>query len=237
MTRLRRVASTTFKSIRTRNYRLWFIGQMISVSGTWMQSIALGMVGAPARSACRPGDRPGPQHRLAIPSDAAVRGVGRAHRRPLRQAPDPLRDAGLCRRARARSRGPDRDGGRPPLAGLPAGSAPRVRQPVRQPDPTIFRGRDGRTGRPAERGEPEQHRHERSPGHRPRYRRSSHRHGGPCGLFRGECGFLRSGDRRPGDDAQERAACNQAHRARQGPASRRFALRLEDAGICAMCCS
>jgi MFS family permease len=27
--------------MRTRNYRLWFTGQLISVSGTWMQSIAL----------------------------------------------------------------------------------------------------------------------------------------------------------------------------------------------------
>jgi MFS family permease len=41
MTRFRRVAGTTFKSLHTRNYRLWFTGQLISVSGTWMQSIAL----------------------------------------------------------------------------------------------------------------------------------------------------------------------------------------------------
>ncbi len=30
----------TFRSLRTRNYRLWFIGQLISQSGTWMQSVA-----------------------------------------------------------------------------------------------------------------------------------------------------------------------------------------------------
>ena len=40
VTRFRRVADTTFKSMRTRNYRLWFTGQIISVSGTWMQSVA-----------------------------------------------------------------------------------------------------------------------------------------------------------------------------------------------------
>jgi MFS family permease len=40
MTRLRRVAGTTFRSLRVRNYRLYFIGQIISVSGTWMQSVA-----------------------------------------------------------------------------------------------------------------------------------------------------------------------------------------------------
>ena len=29
-----------FRSLRTRNYRLWFFGQTISQSGTWMQSTA-----------------------------------------------------------------------------------------------------------------------------------------------------------------------------------------------------
>ena len=41
MTRLRREAGTTFRSLRVRNYRLYFIGQLISVSGTWTQSVAL----------------------------------------------------------------------------------------------------------------------------------------------------------------------------------------------------
>jgi MFS family permease len=29
-----------FRSLRTRNYRLWFVGQIVSQSGTWMQSVA-----------------------------------------------------------------------------------------------------------------------------------------------------------------------------------------------------
>lgn len=40
MTRLRRVARGTFKSLRVRNYRLYFSAQLVSVSGTWMQSVA-----------------------------------------------------------------------------------------------------------------------------------------------------------------------------------------------------
>ncbi len=32
--------STTFRSLRTRNYRLYFVAQIVSVSGTWMQSVA-----------------------------------------------------------------------------------------------------------------------------------------------------------------------------------------------------
>lgn len=42
MTRARRVASSTFRSLHNRNYRLFFFGQLISLIGTWMQSVALG---------------------------------------------------------------------------------------------------------------------------------------------------------------------------------------------------
>ena len=40
MTRVRRLGHDTFVSLRNRNYRLYFIGQTISVSGTWMQGLA-----------------------------------------------------------------------------------------------------------------------------------------------------------------------------------------------------
>lgn len=40
MSPIRRVAGDTFKSLKTRNYRLWFFGQTVSVSGTWMQTVA-----------------------------------------------------------------------------------------------------------------------------------------------------------------------------------------------------
>ena len=40
MTRLERATRDTFKSLRSRNYRLYFLGQVVSVSGTWMQGIA-----------------------------------------------------------------------------------------------------------------------------------------------------------------------------------------------------
>ncbi|MDQ6615970.1 MAG: MFS transporter [Actinomycetota bacterium] len=32
----------TFRSMRSRNYRLYFYGQLVSTSGTWMQTVALG---------------------------------------------------------------------------------------------------------------------------------------------------------------------------------------------------
>jgi MFS family permease len=37
-----RPISNTFRSLQVRNYRIYFIGQLISVCGTWMQVIALG---------------------------------------------------------------------------------------------------------------------------------------------------------------------------------------------------
>ena len=37
-----RIRTQTFRSLRIRNYRLFFTGQLISVCGTWMQSIAQG---------------------------------------------------------------------------------------------------------------------------------------------------------------------------------------------------
>jgi MFS family permease len=42
VTRVRRFTSATFRSMRIRNYRLFSYGQLISNSGTWMQSVALG---------------------------------------------------------------------------------------------------------------------------------------------------------------------------------------------------
>lgn len=40
MTRLRRATHQTFRSMEVRNFRLYFVGQIVSATGTWMQSIA-----------------------------------------------------------------------------------------------------------------------------------------------------------------------------------------------------
>jgi len=39
-TRLRGLGARTFRSLRIRNYRLFFVGQLVSVTGTWMQTVA-----------------------------------------------------------------------------------------------------------------------------------------------------------------------------------------------------
>jgi len=40
VTGLRAVGARTFRSLRIRNYRLFFFGQLVSVTGTWMQTVA-----------------------------------------------------------------------------------------------------------------------------------------------------------------------------------------------------
>jgi len=42
LTRVRGAAARTFRSLSIRNYRLYFFGQLVSMSGTWMQSVAQG---------------------------------------------------------------------------------------------------------------------------------------------------------------------------------------------------
>lgn len=42
MTRLRLATGRTFRSLRSRNYRLFLSGQLVSVVGTWMHTVALG---------------------------------------------------------------------------------------------------------------------------------------------------------------------------------------------------
>jgi MFS family permease len=42
MTRAKAFTKDTFRSMRNHNYRLYFYGQLVSTSGTWMQTVALG---------------------------------------------------------------------------------------------------------------------------------------------------------------------------------------------------
>ena len=42
MSAARRFSSRTFAALAVRNFRLYFVGQLVSVSGTWMQSVAQG---------------------------------------------------------------------------------------------------------------------------------------------------------------------------------------------------
>ncbi|HLJ08258.1 MAG TPA: MFS transporter, partial [Acidimicrobiia bacterium] len=40
MTKVKALSARTFSSLHNRNFRLYMIGQAISLSGTWMQTVA-----------------------------------------------------------------------------------------------------------------------------------------------------------------------------------------------------
>jgi MFS family permease len=44
MTRMRAFGADTFRSLRSRNFRLFFVGQIISQTDTWMQMVAIGLL-------------------------------------------------------------------------------------------------------------------------------------------------------------------------------------------------
>ena len=44
MSPITRAARQTFQALQVRNYRLYFVGQVISASGTWMHAVALGLL-------------------------------------------------------------------------------------------------------------------------------------------------------------------------------------------------
>ena len=44
MSPITKAARQTFMALRVRNYRLFFVGQVISASGTWMHAVALGLL-------------------------------------------------------------------------------------------------------------------------------------------------------------------------------------------------
>ena len=41
MTRFRNATGETFRSLHSRNFRLFFVGQLVSQAGTWMEMIAV----------------------------------------------------------------------------------------------------------------------------------------------------------------------------------------------------
>ena len=87
----------TFASLSVPNYRRYFSGQVVSITGNWMQNVAemwlvVQLTGNGVASAHR---------RPAVPADPAVRRLGRPARRPHLQAPAADDHADADRAARA----------------------------------------------------------------------------------------------------------------------------------------
>ena len=218
-----RVFLATFSSLRTRNYRLFFFGQMVSLCGTWMQTIALGwlVLQLSHNSAFAVGlvialqfvptllfgvwggviaDRwdkrlvlIGAEHHGDHRHRACLAHAHRRHR-----TVDDLRD----RRGQ------------------------RVRPDARQSGPALVRVGDGRASRPAQRHRAQQRHFPGRPHPRARARRCAHRHGGHRLLLPPERGVVRGGDRGTAGDAPRRARALGTGDAGEGPGARRPALRV-----------
>ena len=73
----------TFSSLRVPNYRRYFAGQVVSISGNWMQIVAeMWLIVQLTGSGAAVGITAG----LQFLPDAAVRRLGRRAGRPVRQA-------------------------------------------------------------------------------------------------------------------------------------------------------
>ena len=81
--RLSAALRRSFSSLEIPNYRRYFAGQIVSVSGNWMQMVAemwliLALTGS--------GVAVGRDRRASVPADAPVRRLGRRARRPVAEA-------------------------------------------------------------------------------------------------------------------------------------------------------
>ena len=113
----------TFSSLKVRNYRLYFIGQTISLCGTWMQ---VDGAGAARPAAHRLRHRARARDRAAVRAHPAPRPVRRSARRPLLETPDPADHAVDRRGARARPGRARRHRGRAAVDGLRARARARA---------------------------------------------------------------------------------------------------------------
>ncbi len=201
MSRLADEVRKTFSSMHvSRNFRLFFVGQLISVSGTWVNATALAVLVLKLTDS---GIALGPHGRPALPPGAAVRRPRREPGGSLRQAPDPVVGE---RRLRGPRRDPVRAGGdgcRRDLDGV------RDRAPVgvdpgdRAPDASVLLRRAGRGPAHHERDQPEQRRVHRHAGARRRDRRDDDPPVRPLVAVPARRGLLRRRDRgSPGDADQ-----------------------------------
>ena len=77
----RRLVTPMFRALSVRNYRLYFTGQVLSNTGTWMQRVAQDWLVLDALRRFR--RRPRHHHRPAVPAVPVLLAVGRHARRPV----------------------------------------------------------------------------------------------------------------------------------------------------------
>ena len=163
MTRIRGAGRQTFRSLQTRNFRIYFVGQIISGSGSWMQQVAqIWLVLKLTDSGIALGVTTALQF-LPVLLGGAWAGVlaDRMDKRKLLIA--------IIRSHRARDHAGPADGlrRRRALDGLRPGHGARLRDRARQSGPPLLRHRAGAGGARGQRGQPQQLDLHRVPHRRP----------------------------------------------------------------------
>ena len=200
----------TFASLkRHRNYRLFFTGQVISVSGTWMQNVALAWLVVELTHSplavgilafCR-----------FIPFTVFGLVAGR-RRRPDRQPQARDRNADRLDDLLGALRGVRAQRPRDALGRLRARDPLQHRARLRRARPARAHLPDGRTRRAAERGRAQREPLQRLAGRRPRRRRRPDRRLRRRRLLRDQRRHLPRRARRAADDAEGRAGAAPAKR-------------------------
>ncbi len=228
---VRRSFSSSFASLRIRNYRLYFGGQVVSLAGNWMQIVAeLWLILSLTDSGFAVGIATALQF-TGILLLGALGGslADRFDKRKLLMVTQtgmavPALLLFVARRRRLRSG----------LDGLRRDRAPRPRARGRQPGPAGLRDRARRPRQGRQRRQPQQRPRPLRPHHRPRDRGSDHRPLGSGPLLRPQLAELRGDALRPLQDgpepappARSRPAARQRPRRRSAtsPAARSCASR------------
>ena len=203
MTVLAGAVHRTFSSLRIRNFRIYFIAQLISVSGTWMQSVAQAwLVLHLTGSGVDLGIVVGLQF-LPMLIFGPVGGLV-ADRVDKRRLLFVTQSAGalLALVLGALVVSHEVVLWQVYLHGHPA----RGRQPVRQPGPPDLHDRDGRARRSSQRGQPQLGDHEQLTGDRPSHRGCDHHPLRSGRLLLRQRGLLCCRTDRAGHDARPRPA-------------------------------
>ena len=199
----------TFTSLSVPNYRRYFTGQVISISGNWMQIVAemwliVQLTGS--------GVSVGADRGAAVPADAAVRRLGRPARRPRPQAPPAPVHAGADGGARAGAVDPHRDGRHRALDGVRARARPWLRARDRQPGAPGLRDGARRPGADRQRGLAQLRRRPLLADRRPRRRRHGDRAVRRRPLLRAQRALVHRDARRAAEHGSRRAARSRCRR-------------------------
>ena len=215
--RLWRTVHTTFSALGVYNYRRFFVGQSISLVGTWMQTTAQAWLVLTLTNSATDLGLVIALQTLPIFLLGPYGGViaDRVDKRRLMVVLQSIMGVQALVLGVLTVTQVD-----PTVGGVRPGRRPRAEQHVREPGSAGLRPRDGRADRSAQRRDPQLGHGQCRPGRRPGRGRRPDRDRRRRRVLPGQRGELRGGGGVAGDDGQVGARPERAERAGQGPDAR-----------------